>query len=179
MARTVARVVLMGAVLFAGATGVAKTNKKDTQLEQEATRAKQAMLEKDPGLQPLLDQSAGYIIFPKVKEGGFIVGGAGAKGIVFEHGQPVGEAKLSRVSLGAQVGGQKYSELVAIRDKATLDKTTKGDMDLGAQASAVVLKTGAATAHNFGEKGVAVIIDPIGGAMVSAAVKGQRIRTTM
>jgi lipid-binding SYLF domain-containing protein len=159
--------------------GVAGAKPKGAELRNDAAKAKEAMLQKDPSLGPLLDKSAGYIIFPKVKEGGFIVGGAGATGVVYENGQPVGEAKLSRVSLGATVGGQKYSELVAFRDKATLDKTKGGDMDLGAQASAVIIKSGAGAATNFGEKGVAVVINPLGGAMVSAAVKGQRIRTNM
>lgn len=176
MARTVSRMIVLGAMLVAGVAGA---KDKGAQLQNDAAKAREAMLQKDPSVKPLLDQSAGYIIFPKVKEGGFIVGGAGATGVVFEHGQPVGQAKLSRVSLGAQVGGQKYSELIIFRDKAVLDKTKEGDMDLGAQASAIVLKSGGGASANFGDKGIAVVINPLGGAMVSAAVKGQRIRTTM
>jgi lipid-binding SYLF domain-containing protein len=178
MGRTVAQVILVGAALVAGGVCAAKTPSRP-QLEKDAAKAQAAMLKKDPSVKSLLDQSAGYIVFPKVKEGGFIVGGAGAKGVVYAHGQPVGRAKLSRVSVGALVGGQKYAELVAVRDKSTLDKMKSGDMDLGGQASAVVLKAGAAKAASFGEKGVAVVINPIGGAMVSAAVNGQRIKTTM
>jgi lipid-binding SYLF domain-containing protein len=179
MRKTIKRIVLIGAMLVAGVAGAKSDQAKQAQLEKDAGAAKAAMLQKDPALQSLLDQSAGYIIFPNVKEGGFIVGGAGASGVVYKGGQAVGQAKLSRVSVGATVGGQKYSELIAFRDQATLDKTKSGDMDLGAQASAVVLKTGAATETNFGDKGVAIVVNPKGGAMVSAAVKGQKIRTTM
>ena len=86
---------------------------------------------------------------------------------------------MSRVSVGAQVGGQKYAELIAVRDKFTFDKMKAGDFDLGGQASAVILRAGAATATNFSDKGIAVVMDPIGGAMVNASVSGQRIKATM
>jgi lipid-binding SYLF domain-containing protein len=171
--------MLVGAALVAGCASAPKTHSERTQLDEQAARAKEAMLEKDPSVQSLLDQSAGYIVFPEVKEGGFIVGGAGAQGVVYQQGRPVGYARLSRASVGAQIGGQKYAELVAVRDQFTLDKMRAGDTDIGGQASAVILRAGAATASSFGEKGVAVVIDPIGGAMVSASITGQRIKMTM
>ena len=174
----VARLMLVGAAVVAGCAGTPRTQAKRTELERDAAQAQEAMLNKDPSVRSLIDQSAGYIVFPEVKEGGFIVGGAGAEGVVYERGRPVGYAELSRASVGAQIGGQKYAELVAVRDKFALDKMKSGDLDLGGQASAVILKAGAATATNFGEKGVAVVIDPIGGAMVNASVSGQRIKTT-
>jgi lipid-binding SYLF domain-containing protein len=179
MTNTVARLMLVGVAVVAGCASTPRTQAKRTELHNQAAEAKEAMLSKDPGVRSLLDQSAGYIVFPEVKEGGFIVGGAGAEGVVFEHGRPTGYAKLSRASVGAQVGGQKYAELVAVRDRYTLDKMKAGDMDFGGRASATILKAGAATATTFGDNGVAVVIDPIGGAMVNASVSGQRIKVTM
>ena len=179
MTNTVARLMLVGAALVAGCASTPRTQAKRMDLERAAAQAQEAMLNKDPALRSLLDQSAGYIVFPEVKEGGFIVGGAGAEGVIYEQGRPVGYATLSRASVGAQIGGQKYAELVAARDKFTLDKIKSGNLDLGGQASAVILKAGAATATNFGQKGVAVVVDPIGGAMVSASISGQRIKATM
>ncbi len=179
MVRSVARLMLVGVAVIAGCASTPKTQAKRTQLEQEAAQAKEAMLNKDPSVRPLLDQSVGYIVFPEVKEGGFIVGGAGDNGVIYENGRPVGFAQLSRVMLGAVAGGQKYAELVAVRDRFTLDKMKSGDLDFGAQASVVILRAGAATATNFGANGVAVVIDPIGGAMVNASVSGQRIKATM
>ncbi|MCU1278301.1 MAG: hypothetical protein JWM53_1847 [bacterium] len=135
MVKTVARLMLVGAALVAGcASTPPDTRAERTQLNKEAARTRAAMLEKDPSLRSLLDQSAGYIVFPEVKEGGLIVGGGGAQGVVYEHGRRVGYATLSRASVGAQIGGQKYAELVAIKDKRTLDKMRRGDMDLGGEA---------------------------------------------
>jgi lipid-binding SYLF domain-containing protein len=179
MVRTVARLFLVGAAIVAGCSSAPKTQAQRSTLESQALEAKEAMLNKDPSVRPLLDQSAGYIVFPEVKEGAFIVGGAGAQGVLFVNGQRTGFAQLSRASVGAQVGGQKYAELVAVRDQSTLDSMRKGSMDVGGQASVAIIKAGAASAANFSEKGVAVVIDPIGGAMVSAAINGQRIKTTM
>jgi lipid-binding SYLF domain-containing protein len=179
MLKTVARLLMVGAMLLAGCASAPKTHAKRIQLERDAGAALQAMLQKDPGLQQLLDQSAGYIVFPEVKEGGFIVGGAGASGVIYENGRPTGYAELTRASFGAQVGGQKYAELVVVRDRFAFDKMKAGNFDMGAQASAVIVRAGAATSTSFGERGVAVVINPIGGAMVNASVSGQRIRQTL
>jgi len=177
MVRTVGRIIVV-AILAAGCATAPKTHAERSQLEIDASHTLQAMLAKDPAIQPLLDQGAGYLIFPEVKQGGFVVGGAGGKGVVYEHGRMVGFANLSQASVGAQIGGQKYAELVVIRDKFTLDKIKAGDFDLGAQASAVILKEGAASATRFGEKGVAVVVDPKGGAMLNVSLTGQRIKST-
>jgi lipid-binding SYLF domain-containing protein len=177
MPKTVTRLVLIGALL-AGCASAPKTPAERAQLEQDAAMRLEAMLQKDVSLRPLLDRSAGYIVFPEVSEGGFIAGGAGARGVVYERGVPTGWAQLSRVSVGAQVGGQKYAELVAVRDPFTFSKIKSGNLNVGGQASATILRAGAAAATNFGENGVAVVIDPIGGAMVNVSVSGQRIRAT-
>lgn len=179
MQRTVARLMFVIAALATACASTPRTRSAKRELDEQAMQAKEAMLAKDPSVRSLIDQSAGYIVFPEVKEGGFIVGGAGAQGVIFENGQPVGYASLSRASVGAQIGGQKYAELVAVRDKFTLDKMKAGTMDLGGQASAVILRAGVATRTNFSDKGIAVVMDPIGGAMVNASISGQRIKATL
>ena len=64
---------------------------------------------------------------------------AGGRGVIYEQGRQVGFAKLSEASVGAQVGGQKFAELVIVRDQFTLDKLKAGTFDFGAQAQAVIL----------------------------------------
>jgi len=59
-----------------------------------------------------------------------------------------------------------------------LQKMREGSYEFGADANAIILRTGAATNANF-SKGVAVFIEPIRGAMVNASVGGQRIKVTM
>jgi lipid-binding SYLF domain-containing protein len=168
----------MVAALVGGCATAPKTRAERTQLEVDASQSLQAMLAKDPALQSLLDQAAGYLIFPEVAQGGFVVGGAGGKGVVYEGGRQTGFVELSQASVGAQIGGQKYAELVVVRDRFTLDKIKAGNLDLGAQASAVILRQGAASSTRFGERGVAVVVDPKGGAMLNVSLSGQRIKST-
>jgi lipid-binding SYLF domain-containing protein len=165
--------------LVAGCASVPKTHAGRSQLRADAIRTQQGMVAKDPSLQPLIDQAAGHIVFPEIGQGGFIVGGASGKGVIFEKGSPTGFAELSQASVGAQVGGQKYAEMVIVRDRETLDRIKSGQFDLGGQASAVILREGAGTGARFGNNGVAVVVNPIAGAMVSASITGQQIKATM
>ena len=172
------RPLIVLCALVAGCASVPKSQAARDQLKSDATATQQKMVEADPSLQNIIDRSAGHIVFPEISQGGFVVGGAGGKGVIFENGMPAGYAELSQASVGAQVGGQKYAEMVIVEDKATLDRIKSGKFDMGGEASAVILRQGAAASTTF-KNGVAVVINPIGGAMVSASITGQKIKTTM
>jgi lipid-binding SYLF domain-containing protein len=139
---------------------------------KEAHDAVAAMKRADPGLQKFFDKSAGYAIFPNVAKGGLVVGGAGGSGFVFEHGKATGTATLSQVSIGAQIGGQAYSEIVFFETKETLASFKKGEWTMAAQVSAVALSSGASADADYKE-GVAVFTLSKGGAMAEASVGGQ------
>jgi len=161
-----------------GCASAPKTATQRAELHETASQTVAQMTARDPGLQTLLDQSAGYLVFPEVKQGGFVVGGAGGKGVLFEKGRPAGFAELTQASVGAQIGGQKYAEIVVIRDQFALDRVRASNVDLGAQASAVIVKSGAAASTRFNDSGLAVFVQPTAGAMVNASVTGQRVRIT-
>src|ERR1700690_2411166 len=108
MLRMVGLVVAAGAFVTACAS-VPKSHAKRSELEAQATAALQEMVAKDPSVQSLLDQSAGYVVFPSIRQGGAIVGGASGQGVVFQNGRRVGFATLSQASIGAQLGGQKFA----------------------------------------------------------------------
>jgi lipid-binding SYLF domain-containing protein len=162
------------AVVAACATAP-KTASEKTALEAQADSTIREMTAKDDGLRPLLNQSVGYVVFPDVGQGGFIVGGAGGKGVVYEHGVPVGYAHLGSTTIGAQVGGQTFAELIIFKEKWALEQMKSGNFSGSATAGAVMVKAGASTTTNF-EKGQAVFIDPKGGGMVEASVGAQRIK---
>jgi lipid-binding SYLF domain-containing protein len=162
-------------VVAACASGPKTVAERDA-LTQRADQVLATMTATDPSLRPLLDTAAGYVIFPDVKQGGFVVGGASGRGVLYERGVPVGFADLSQASVGAQVGGQTYAELVVLRDQFALDRIRSGNFKLGAQASATALTAGAATATRFGESGMAVFVKPWGGAMLNVSLTGQTIR---
>jgi lipid-binding SYLF domain-containing protein len=135
----------------------------------------------------------GYAVFPTVGKGGMVVGGAYGEGRVYEMGNYVGDTKMTQVTLGFQLGGQAYSQIVFFQDKRAFDEFTSGNFEFGAQTSAVALTTGAqASASTSGAsagysggqhdakttgtyyKGMAVFIVAKGGLMYEASVGGQK-----
>jgi len=101
------------------------------------------------------------------------VGGAYGRGVVYERGQHVGYSNLTQGTVGVQAGGQTFSELLVFETKAALDRFKAGQFGSPADASAVVLTSGAGTQANFVD-GVAVVVQPLSGVMVEAAIGGQK-----
>ena len=104
---------------------------------------------------------------------GLGVGGAYGRGVVYERGQHIGYSDLTQGTVGAQVGGHSFSELLIFENKTALDRFKAGQFGFAAGASAVVLKSGVATSPNFSD-GVAVIVQSVGGVMAEAAIGGQQ-----
>jgi lipid-binding SYLF domain-containing protein len=138
-------------------------------------------------------RSHGYAVFPTVGKGGVVVGAAYGKGRVYERGRVIGDVSMTKLSVGAQLGGQAFSEIIFFEDKRALDEFTKGEFELGAEASAVAITAGASAevgtggttagksitpgkAEVFGgyRKGMAIFTIAKGGLMYEAAVAGQK-----
>ena len=96
-----------------------------------------------------------------------------AYGLVYERGAVVGETILTQVTIGAQLGGQTYSEVVFLENKATLNSFKRGNFALSAQASAVAAASGASANAKY-KQGVAVFTMAKSGLMYEASVGGQQ-----
>ena len=165
---------LVAATLATGCATAPKTQAERQSLVAEADAAVSTMVARDPSLRDFISRGQGYAIFPDVGKAGAIVGGAYGRGVVFENGRAVGFAELNQGSIGAQLGGQSYSELIVFESEPALNRLKAGNFDIGAEISAVALTAGAAGAARF-EDGVAVFHLPKGGLMAAAAVNGQKI----
>jgi lipid-binding SYLF domain-containing protein len=169
----IALVLTVVAGLLVGcATAPASRVEQDALLTQ-ATSSLQQMRAENPSVSELVRRGYGYAIFPEVTKGGLVVGGAYGRGVVYEQGRHVGYSDLSQASLGLQAGGQTFSELLVFENKGALDRFKTGSLTFGADASAVILESGVATNVTFVD-GVAVVVRPIGGAMVEASIGGQK-----
>lgn len=157
----------LAAVLAIPAAVLAETTVK------EADQAIAQIRTADPQLERFFGKSAGYAVFPDVAKGGLVIGGAGGHGILYEKGKPVGTTSLSQVTVGAQIGGQAYSEIIFFETQAALDAFKKGQWTMAAQVSAVALSSGASADAKYKE-GVAVFTLTKGGAMAEASVGGQK-----
>jgi len=136
-----------------------------------------AFLKADPSLKTYLDQAYGYAVFPRVKKGGFAVGAARGKGLLYRGGQAEGIARLTQVSVGLQAGGKVYREVIFFRDPTVYEAFRTGSFKLSGQASATAATYGAADQTAFSE-GVAVFVLDRGGLMAEASIAGQRFEVT-
>lgn len=151
-----------------------KTEAGRRDLEASAAATLQNMRARDPGLQNLLNSAYGYVVFPEIGKGGVVVGAAYGRGVLYERGRPVGFVELNQGSIGAQLGGQTFAELIVFQNRFDVERLKTGDFSLGANASAVAITAGAAASADFSE-GVAVFTLPRGGLMAELSVSGQQL----
>jgi len=168
-----ALVMTVVAGLLSSCATAPATREDKAALVAEAAARWQQMRAADPALGALVQRGYGYALFPDVGKAGLGVGGAYGRGVVYERSQHIGYSDLTQGTVGAQVGGQSFSELLVFENKAALERFKAGQVGFAAGASAVVLKSGVATNPNFID-GVAVIVQPVGGVMAEAALGGQQ-----
>lgn len=139
----------------------------------DAESAKQTLVQHDGYMQTLFENSEGYVIFPNVGKGAYVVGGASGNGAVYQGGQLIGMADLKQLDVGLQLGGQAFIQVMFFGNQAALDEFKQGEFELAANASAVALDKGAAQNIQF-KDGVAVVTLPKAGAMLEVSVGGQK-----
>jgi lipid-binding SYLF domain-containing protein len=115
----------------------------------------------------------GYAVFPSVGKGAAGVGGAYGKGVVYERGRVVGFCDMTQATVGAQLGAQKYSEIICFENEKTLAKFKDEKLAFDAQASAVAGKSGSAANASYSD-GVMVYTLNESGLMAEAAIGGQK-----
>jgi lipid-binding SYLF domain-containing protein len=135
----------------------------------------------------------GYAIFPNVGSGAVGIGGAYGKGRVYVGGHWVGYANMKQISLGPQIGGKSYSEIVFFEDKRSFDEFTSGKFEFGADASVTAITAGAnadagtdgvsrgssegprdASTKGRYNSGFAVFVVQKGGLMAGASIAGEK-----
>jgi lipid-binding SYLF domain-containing protein len=140
---------------------------------KEAQETIQVFKKADPGMSKFFDGAAGYAVFRTVGKGAIGIGGAGGSGVLFEKGHAIGKTSLAQVTIGLQLGGQAYSEVVFFESAAALTDFKKGEFALAAQVSAVAAAAGASANAKYAN-GVAVFTIAKGGLMYEASVGGQK-----
>lgn len=165
--------LLLATLLVFGCETAPRTAQDREQLQREAEAAIQAFQSADPTIEAFFDGAYGYAVFPSVGKGGAGIGGAYGRGIAYEQGKPVAYCDLSQGTLGFQLGGQTYREVIFFESEESFLRFRRGNFALSAQASAVAAQHGAASAADY-EQGVAVFILSHGGLMFEASVGGQK-----
>lgn len=153
-----------------------------------------AVFEKAESVKPFFESAYGYAVFPTVGKGGIGIGGSFGKGQVYRAGKVTGSVTMVKASIGFQLGGQAFSEIIFFEDERAYDDFTSGNFEFDATASAVAItaavqakagtegttagvSAGPATgkqAPSEYRKGMAIFIHTKGGLMYEASVGGQK-----
>jgi lipid-binding SYLF domain-containing protein len=137
--------------------------------------------------------SYGYAVFPGIGKGGFVVGGAHGNGRVYKKGVYAGDVSMTQLSVGFQIGGEAFREIIFFEDEHAFNEFSKGSFEFGADATAVAITAGAqaaagttgtsagasggqhdATTTGRYYKGMVTFIIVKGGAMAGVSVGGQK-----
>ncbi len=173
------RTALIAALLFVTlfslgcATAPASSEDREALVRQARETISKFKSEKPGYFKVYNDSSVGVAVFPSVGKGAIGVGGAYGKGVLFENDKAVGFCDLTQASIGLQLGGQAYAELVFFQDKVSLGRFKSGNLEFAAQASAVAIKADASANADY-QNGVAVFTIDGTGLMYEASIGGQQ-----
>ena len=162
-----ATLTLLGALAVAAADG--------ERLDSDARATIQRFEESTPRMQRLFNDSYGYAVFPSVDKGAVGIGGAEGSGEVYQGGVLVGRAKMTQVTVGAQLGGESYAEVIFFKTPEALDEFKEGKTAVSAALSAVLADDGAAAEAKY-QHGVLVCAMEKSGVMFEASVGGQHFK---
>jgi lipid-binding SYLF domain-containing protein len=167
------RLGIISAVVTASLTLAATGHAFGADNVTEAEKTVKTYKKTDPGLVPFFEKSAGYAVFSRVGKGGVGVGGAYGRGVLFEKGKATGKVSLTQLTVGLQLGGQAYSEIIFFETEKALTEFKGSNFAFSAQASAVALKSGASANAKYRD-GVAVFTATKAGLMFEGSLGGQK-----
>jgi len=167
------RWLLVLAAALAGCATAPNTMEGRRTLHEDVLNTVADYKQRDPGVQRFFDTAYGYAVFPSIGSGAVGVGGAFGRGELYEKGQWVGHCSVTQGSIGPQLGGKSYSEIIFFQDAATLNGFKSNELAFDATASAVAASSGGSSSADY-RKGVLVFTEAEGGLMLQAAIGGQK-----
>lgn len=172
---------LVGVLSVFTMSSLASSVEDDQQALNELTQSKV--------VQKFKQSAYGYAVFPTIGKAGFGVGGAHGSGGVYVAGKKTGDVSMTQLSIGFQLGGQAYRQVVFFEDKRAYREFTSGNFEFSAQAEAIAITSSAgASAGTEGSsasadenqaktkyhKGMIVFTMGKGGLMYQASLGGQK-----
>ena len=131
----------------------------------------------DSKIVKLFESAYGYVVFPSIGKGAVGIGGAAGDGQVFEKGTLIGTARMTQFTIGAQLGGQTFSEVIFFETKDALEAFRASEWAMSAGVSAVAAAESASADAKY-KNGVLVFTIAKGGLMFEASVGGQKFKFT-
>lgn len=131
----------------------------------------------DPSASKFFGSAFAYAVFPKITKGALGLGVSDGNGEVYRDGRLVGYAQATSVTIGAQIGGQTFSEIIFFENRFAFDKFTNNQLTGQASAAAVAGKSGNSAMADYNH-GVAVFTSNNNGLILAADIGGQKFRYT-
>ncbi len=151
------------------------TAQYNPKLLEKSKEAIEAFKDKNSKFEDYFEEAYGYVVFPSVGKGAIGIGGARGAGIAFEQGTAIGKARVTQLTIGLQLGGQSYSQVIFFESEIDMQRFKENKIEFSAQASAVAVTEGAGANLAYRD-GVAVFTMAKGGLMYEASIGGQELR---
>lgn len=165
------RIGLVAALLIASAMSVPAA--EQTKLDQNVADTIQLFKNSDSNMEKLFQSAVGYAVFPEIGKTGIGIGGAEGRGQLFENGQLTGKTKMKQLTLGPQLGGQKYAEVIFFETDEALNAFKENRWTMSAEASAVAAAEGVSAVAKY-RQGVLVFTAAKTGLMLEASIGRQK-----
>lgn len=160
-----------------GKHGPFKALEKDTKLgrtlHSDVIAALNQLQEKHPDIKELLEKAYGYAVIPSVGRASLLLGGAYGVGEVFVRDRVIGYAAIIGLTLGVQLGGSTFHELIVFNDQKAWKELKDGKYAFAADASVAFVKAGAQASKGFGSN-TAIFVFNEGGMLLDLAIGLQK-----
>jgi hypothetical protein len=142
-------------------------------LHAEVLAALKKVQSKNPDLKKVLDESAGFAVVPSIGRASLVLGSAFGIGEVFKGERVIGYAAIVELTVGVQLGGTTFHELVVFHDEAALKNFKQGKYAFASDASVAFVKAAAQGSKGFGASTSTYVFDD-GGMLLDLAIGGQK-----
>ncbi len=153
--------------------------KSANELNADVDRAIKKFEKEVEGGAKFLSQVKGYLVFPSVIKGGFIVGGEYGEGALRINGTTKHFYSMTSASIGYQIGVQEHSVLIAFISEASLNNFIKSDgWEAGVDGSITVSDWGKSkdiTSISY-EKPIIAFIYGAEGLMAGVSIEGTKFQ---
>ena len=131
---TLSLLIASASLVMTGCSTSPPSDEKKEALHDASQLAIKEFVAQDPSLRGFLDRSYGYAVFPSVGKAALVIGGAYGKGLVFKNGEPIGFATIGQTTIGVQIGGDTFTEIIAFESRESLERFKQGKIAFAANA---------------------------------------------
>jgi len=157
--------------------GAIKEVEKDPELSKtlhsQAIAAKNLLEKKHPEVKKLLEKAYGFAVLPEIGSASLLLGGDYGIGEVLVKDQVIGYCGIGKFTLGVDVGGTIFHEMIVFNDEETWKRFRAGKYSFAADAGLSLVKGGVQASKGFGP-GTAAFVFNEGGMLLDLDIGLQK-----